>query len=370
MSERHVRWGILGTATIARKNWRAIANSGNAVVSAVGSRDAARSQAFVNACQGEVPFPSAPQALGSYLDVVESPEVDAVYVPLPTALRKEWVIRAADAGKHVVCEKPCAPSTADLKEMLTACRRNGVNFMDGVMFVHSRRFHDLKEKLADGVTVGDIRRITSQFSFRAGDEFEAANIRADAALEPAGCLGDLGWYCVRFGLEALGGRMPRSVTGRVLSEMRHPGAAVGVPSEFSGEMLYDGGLTVSYYCAFITELQQWVSVGGTLGELRMDDFVLPYVGGELGFETSRPQYHIQGCDFRMEPHVRRETVTESAHGTANSQEANLYREFSSRVLSGTVETAWSDMAWKNQVVIDACLASARAGGRDVVITGD
>lgn len=339
-------------------------------MSAVGSRDAARSRAFVEACQGEVPFPTPPRALGSYRELVESSEVDAVYVPLPTALRKEWVIRAADAGKHVVCEKPCAPSAADLREMLTACRRNGVQFMDGVMFVHSRRFLSLREKLADGVTVGEIRRVASQFSFRAGSDFEAGNIRADATLEPAGCLGDLGWYCVRFGLEALGGRMPHSATGRVLSEMRHPGAAAGVPSEFSGELLYDGGLTLAFYCSFITELQQWVSVTGTRGELIVDDFVLPYRGDEMGFRTSRPEYHIEGCDFRMESNVRHETVKESAHGTPNAQEANLYREFSARVLSGKLEPGWADMAWKNQVVIDACLASAKAGGREVPIRVD
>lgn len=370
MSERRVRWGILGTATIARKNWRAMFHAGNAVVAAVASRDAARSRAFVEACQGEVPFPTAPRALGSYQELVDSPEIDAVYVPLPTALRKEWVIRAANAGKHVVCEKPCAPSTEDLREMLAACRRNRVQFMDGVMFAHSRRFRNLRERLADGVTVGEIRRIASHFSFRAGGDFEAANIRADAALEPAGCLGDLGWYCIRFGLEVLGGRLPRTVTGRILSEMRNPGATAGVPSEFSGELFYEGGLTLAFYCSFITELQQWASVGGTRGELIVDDFVLPYAGDQLSFRLSRPEYSIRGCDFRMEPNLRQEIVTESAHGTANAQEANLYREFSARVLAGTVESAWADIAWKNQVVIDACLASARAGGREVAIAGE
>ncbi len=367
MSERQVRWGILGTATIARKNWRAIANSGNAIVSAVGSRDVARSRAFVDACQGEVPFPAAPRAVGSYEELVRSPDVDAVYLPLPTTLRKEWVIRAADAGKHIVCEKPCAPSAADLREMLTACRRNGVQFMDGVMFVHSRRFAGIRGKLADGVSVGTIRRIASHFSFRAGSDFEAGNIRADASLEPAGCLGDLGWYCVRFGLEVLGGRMPRAATGRVLSEMRNPGASAGVPSEFSGELLFEGGLTLAFYCSFITEMQQWVSVGGTEGELIVDDFVLPYLGDTLEFRTSRPEYIIRGCDFRMEPKSQRETVRESAHGTPDSQEANLYRAFSERVLSGVLEPGWADMAWKNQVVIDACLASALNGGREVSV---
>ncbi len=84
-------------------------------------------------------------------------EVDAVYMPLPTALRKQWVLRAAEAGKHVVCEKPCAASVADLQEMLTACRYNRVQFMDGVMFTHSRRMESLRvpsEKYSHAQPVG------------------------------------------------------------------------------------------------------------------------------------------------------------------------------------------------------------------------
>ncbi len=363
MSEKRLRWGILGTATIARKNWRAILNSGNAVVTAVASRDAARSRAFVEACQAEAPFSTAPRPVGSYAELIESPDVDAVYVPLPTALRKEWVVRAAEAGKHVVCEKPSALNTVELREMLVACRKNRVQFMDGVMFVHSRRFQLIQERLGDGETIGEVRRITSQFSFRGGSDFEAANIRADAALEPAGCLGDLGWYCVRFALEVMRGAMPDSVTGRILSEMRHPGGAGAVPSEFLGEMRYPEGVTVSFYCSFVTEMQQWVNVSGTRGQLQIDDFVLPFAGAESGFETSRAEYHIRGCDFRMDPNVKRETVIESGHGTPDSQEANLFREFSARVLSGRLEPWWPEMAWKTQRVIDVCRVSAIAGGQ-------
>ncbi|MBL9126517.1 MAG: Gfo/Idh/MocA family oxidoreductase, partial [Verrucomicrobiales bacterium] len=324
MIQRHVRWGILGTATIARKNWRAMRDSGVAVVGAVASRDPAKSRAFVEACQAEVPFETTPRALGSYRELVESRDIDAVYVPLPTALRKEWVIRAAEAGKHVVCEKPCAPSAADLREMLTACRRSGVQFMDGVMFAHSSRFARVRERLADGKTVGEIRRLASGFSFRAGGDFEAGNIRADAALEPAGCLGDLGWYCIRFALEAMPDRVPRSVTGRILSEMRAPGATGAVPSEFSGELFYDGGVSLSFYCSFITENQQWVSVQGTTGRLTVDDFVLPFAGERIAFDVSKPEYHIRGCDFRMEPHGETVSVMESAHGSPSAQEARLY----------------------------------------------
>lgn len=366
MIQRHVRWGILGTATIARKNWRAMRDSGVAVVGAVASRDAAKSRAFVEACQSEVPFETRPLALGSYGELIASRDIDAVYVPLPTALRKEWVMRAADAGKHVVCEKPCAPSATDLRDMLTACRRNGVQFMDGVMFSHSRRLAAVRDRLATG-TVGVIRRIASGFSFRAGEDFEAGNIRADAALEPAGCLGDLGWYCIRFVLEAMPDRMPRSVTGRILSEMRAPGASGAVPAEFSGELLYDGGVSLGFYCSFLTENQQWVSVQGSEGRLTVDDFVLPYAGDRLSYAVSKPEYHIRGCDFRMESHGEEVWVVESAHGTPNAQESNLYRAVSTRILEGRREPWWVEVAWRNQVLIDACLASARAGGREVSV---
>ena len=69
-----------------------------------------------------------------------------VYIPLPTGIRKEWVLRAARAGKHVVCEKPCAVSVRDLVEMLEACRRHRVQFMDGVMFMHSRRLELMRKR--------------------------------------------------------------------------------------------------------------------------------------------------------------------------------------------------------------------------------
>ncbi len=71
--------------------------------------------------------------------------MDAVYIPLPTGLRQEWVVRAAEAGKHVICEKPCAVSAADLSEMISACRKNRVQFMDGVMFMHNPRLGRVRE---------------------------------------------------------------------------------------------------------------------------------------------------------------------------------------------------------------------------------
>jgi len=94
-----LRFGILSTANIGRQNWKAIFNSGNAIVTAVASRDAVRSREFIRKCQREFPFAAEPAALGSYEKLIASKDVDAVYIPLPTGLRKEWVLRAAAAGK-------------------------------------------------------------------------------------------------------------------------------------------------------------------------------------------------------------------------------------------------------------------------------
>ena len=96
MSESVCRWGLLSTAAIARKNWKAIRLSGNGRVSAVASRSAGRAQAFIDECAGEVPPTQAVAAVGSYDELIAREDVDAVYIPLPTGMRKEWVIACAN----------------------------------------------------------------------------------------------------------------------------------------------------------------------------------------------------------------------------------------------------------------------------------
>ena len=103
-----LRIGFLSTANIGRQNWKAVFSSGNCVVTAVASRDLERSRRFIAENQEKAAFATPPAPLDSYEALLASKDVDAVYIPLPTGLRREWVVRAAEAGKHVVCEKPCA----------------------------------------------------------------------------------------------------------------------------------------------------------------------------------------------------------------------------------------------------------------------
>jgi predicted dehydrogenase len=350
---KKLRFGILSTANIGRTNWKAIFNSGNCVISAVASRDAKKSREFIRACQREFSFEKIPDALGDYNALLSSPNVDAVYIPLPTGLRKEFVIRAAQNGKHVVCEKPCAVSVADLDEMISACRKNRVQFMDGVMFMHSPRLARVREILDDGKSIGEMRRISSAFSFYAGEDFFVNNIRVDGALEPSGCLGDLGWYCIRFVLWAMNWKMPRSVTGKILSQSPKLKNRRAAPTEFSGELIFANNISASFYCSFLAGFQEWVHVGGRNGWLRLPDFVHPFDSYAPAFEANRKEIRAAGgtrCPPGTDPMLQ-------SHRMA--QDTRMFRNFANQVFSGKLNDEWPTWALKTQKVLDACFEAAQ-----------
>jgi predicted dehydrogenase len=356
---KKLRIGFMSTANIGRTNWRAVFNSGNCVVSAVASRDVKRSRQYIREGQREFPFATEPAALGSYEELIASKNVDAVYVPLPTGLRKEWVLRAAAAGKHVICEKPCGVSLADVQEMADACRKNRVQFMDGVMFMHSPRLPHVREVLDDKKSVGSIRRISSAFSFCGNDEFSRGNIRLDGRLEPAGCLGDLGWYCIRFTLWAMNWQLPHTVTGRILSESNRTGGRVPAPTEFSGELFFDDNVSAEFYCSFLAAEQQWAFISGRKGWLRIPDFVHPFNSREPAFEVNRTEIRVReaGADQGQTP------IPESAElGHPTAQNTIMFRNFARQVFSGKLNGDWPMWVLKTQQVQDACLEAARKNG--------
>ncbi|MGA2029509.1 MAG: Gfo/Idh/MocA family oxidoreductase [Verrucomicrobiota bacterium] len=348
---KKIRFGILSTANIARKNWKSIHDSGNSIVSAVASRDIKRSRQFIEELQAEAPFETPPAALGSYEELLASKSVDAVYIPLPTGLRKEWVLRAAVAGKHVLCEKPCGLNASDVQEMIAACKKNRVQFMDGVMFMHNPRLSRVREIFDDGKSVGQIKRITSSFSFCMAENVYEKNVRLNSQLEPAGCLGDLGWYCIRFTLWAMNWRLPREVTGRILFQSGSARSPAQVPMDFSAELIFDEKTSASFYCSFIAEAQNWVHVSGSIGQLRIDDFVHPLNDHESAFELNRKEIRVKCCDCGAKHSDSREMA----------QQANMIRNFSNQVRSGQLNDEWLESALKTQRVMDVCLEAARTG---------
>jgi predicted dehydrogenase len=358
----------LGTANIACKNWQAIRLAENSVLVAVASRDLARARRFIEECQAEVPFLKTPEPCGSYEELIQRRDIDAVYIPLPTRIRKEWVLRAAEAGKHILSEKPCGASSEDLRTMLDCCRRNRVQFMDGVMFMHSQRLPRLRQVLDDPQEIGTIRHMVSHFTFRGDEDFLARNIRSDSDLEPLGCLGDLGWYNIRFFLWAMNDQLPERVAGRLLAQHCRSREHQPVPIEFLGELFFPGDVSAVFFCSFLAETQQWTLVSGTRGYLRIPDFVLPFYGNEAAFEVNQLVFRVRGCDFNMENHSRRIAVQEYSNSAPDSQETNMIRRFAGMVTSGQLEPRWGDLALKTQLILDACLRSARENNHMVAVT--
>ncbi|MFN5197443.1 MAG: Gfo/Idh/MocA family protein [Planctomyces sp.] len=361
MSQQQCRWGILSTAGIAKKNWHSILNSGNGVIRAVASRSTAKAQQFIDECSASVPAPYPVEALSSYEELLSRTDVDAVYIPLPTGIRTEWVIRAAQAGKHVMVEKPCGVTSADVQRMLAACDAAGVQFMDGVMFMHNARLDAMRQVLDDGISVGTIRRIASQFSFCADESWVQSNIRASAQLEPAGCLGDLGWYTIRIILWAMRYEMPVEVRGRILHGVQRPDSSDVVPMEFQGELHFASGVSATFFNSFRANHQQWAHISGTKGYLAVNDFVLPYFGNEASFDVGNHNFAADGCYFNMERHLSVRSVSEYSNNHKNAQETALFRNFSELVNSGRRDPFWGQAALQTQQVLDAALRSANSG---------
>jgi predicted dehydrogenase len=151
--ETKVRFGILGCAQISIKLCKALSKAPNATLIAIGSRSLEKATTFATD-QG---LPEAIRVYGSYEAVVEDDEVDAVYIPLPTALHVTWAVKAAERGKHVLLEKPVAMNVAELDQILEACEVNGVQFMDGTMWIHHPRTKKMKEALSDEQRFGQLK---------------------------------------------------------------------------------------------------------------------------------------------------------------------------------------------------------------------
>ncbi len=232
------------------------------------------------------------------------------------------------------------------EEMISACKKNRVQFMDGVMFMHNPRLNRIRKFLDDGKSIGQVKRLMSNFSFHLAENVYDTNIRVNSALEPAGCLGDLGWYPIRFFLWAIKWQLPREVIGKILSQTKD-----GVPLDFSAEMIFDGGASANFYCSFIAQYQNWVHVSGAKGSLVVPDFVHPTSDHEPAFELNRKEIRVKCCQCRGK-HTR---------SLESAQHANMIRNFSKQVRSGKLNAEWPDSALKTQQVLDACLESARRG---------
>ena len=189
--DTRIKWGILGCANIARKNAAAIFDSPECELAGIASRSEQKAEKFRVECG----LPDSVICYGSYEDLLQEEWIDAVYVPLPTAIHLEWVLKAFKHKKHVLVEKPLAVDVETLKLMREAAKNSGCLLMDGVMFVHSLRTEKLREVLHP-MRFGEAELVENRYP-------SAAMIHSSRTIfvclrgDPLGCLGDLGWYKIR-----------------------------------------------------------------------------------------------------------------------------------------------------------------------------
>lgn len=262
-----IRWGIVGTGGIANSMAGMIKLADASGIGAVSSRRMASAEEFAN-------DHGVPNAFDSWEAMIGSDGVDAIYVATPTSVREEICIAAAQAGKHVLGEKPFA-SLPSVRRITQACRDNNVAFMDGTHFVHHPRTHHIQETRDD--RLGFVWSVASAFQFNLEDR---GNIRFNPELEPMGAIGDAGWYNMRAAVEYL----PPDVVLDSLSAHLRRDKETGAAISGTGVLDFTDGSTSTWNCGFDSGgVVMDLRITGTRGVINIDNFLSQNRDGSADF---------------------------------------------------------------------------------------
>ena len=335
MTAAPMRFGILGTAKIARGFVAGVKLSHSAVVIAVASRTAARAQAF--AAEHGIGA-----AYGSYEELLRDPAIAAVYIPLPNTLHADWAIRAAQAGRHILCEKPIAATAVQARAMFDAARRAGVCLAEGFPFRAQPQTLRLREMIAAGA-IGTVRMIQASFGFAlAQDE----NIRWNAQLA-GGAVMDIGVYPICLA-RMIAGVRPTHVTAS--AQWAGAGADGGVDRAVAATLVFADGLTAQIACSFDTCLHRHALIAGSGGVLQTT--YLNHTTAEL---PGTLQWR-RGTDARAVDSIIETAATNGFQAEVDAFVAAVRHD------PAQWSGATAEESIDNMLTIEALLRSARAGG--------
>jgi predicted dehydrogenase len=252
-----IRWGIVGTANIARAQFLpGLREAGGGRAALVASRDRAKAEAYATAH-------GIDQGIEGYAALVESPDIDAVYVALPNALHAEPTIRALRAGKAVLCEKPLSVGAAQTEEVLDVAATAARPLWEAFVFPFHAQHQRLKSLLEDGA-IGEPAELYSAFHFLLSNP---ANIRMDAALG-GGALADVGCYPIRLAFELFGGEA-RPAACDAITENGVDTDASGIVTFGTGSATPSGTRRLLLTCGFKHSFDTFTSVLGSAGQIRL-----------------------------------------------------------------------------------------------------
>lgn len=321
-----LKWGILGCAGIAvRAVIPGVQLSEINEVVAIASRD--EEKAKRTAEQTNIPV-----AYGSYEALLADDSIDVIYIPLPNHLHKEWAIRATQAGKHVLCEKPLALNAQEAQEMVEAAATAGVHLAEAFMYRHHPRYDTIKQIIASG-EIGELRGIRGTFTFNNAGDHANVRYRKDWG---GGSVYDVGCYPIS-AARLLLGQEPVAVTTQAFYSADHD----DVDMYMAGLVEFPGSVSLSFDCGMWAAFRNTLEVLGSEGIIEVPSaFVTPDPGSGNFFVTAK------GVRKEVEvPHLNAYTVQADQLARTIRGDARQLYEPGDAVL--------------NMKVIDACLQSAR-----------
>lgn len=245
-NSRTLRWGLLSTARINRSLISPLRASTRNELVAVAGRDLERTRAYAAEWSIE-------QAYGSYEELLAAPDIDVVYISLPNSMHAEWAVKAAHAGKHVLCEKPLANTVEEVDAMAAAARENNVVLAEAFMYRHHPQTLAVRRLIETGA-IGHVRLVRGSFSFQIDAE---SNIRLNKSLG-GGSIWDVGCYPINYARTMMG-REPSAVLG-----FAQIGSS-GVDDSFAGEMRWPNGAVAQFDSSLRMPFRTHMEIVGSEG---------------------------------------------------------------------------------------------------------
>lgn len=333
MSDRKLKWGILGSARIAVNSViPGILQSNSNEVVGIASRDLQKAEETAAKFQ-------IPKTYGSYEQLLQDPDIEAVYIPLPNHLHYEWTIKAIQAGKHVLCEKPLALNAEEAERMVQSAQEAGVLLAEAFMYRYHPRYTMIKELIEKG-EIGEVRGIRSAFTFNNANDLNNVRYRKEWG---GGAIYDVGCYPIT-AARLLLGKEPQAVTVQAQFSKLHG----DVDMMAAGLIEFEGDVALQFDCAMWSAFRNPLEVLGSEGIIEVPSaFITP--------TEESSHFYINKSGERNKVSV--------PFLNAYALQADA---FAQAVLQGTPLPFDATDAICNMKIIDACLASATEKTRVVL----
>ncbi|MCC7449709.1 MAG: Gfo/Idh/MocA family oxidoreductase [Anaerolineae bacterium] len=291
MTDTKIRWGLISTARINERLIPAIRQATRSELVGVASRDQAKAERYAQ--QWNIPC-----AYGSYEAMLADPQIDAVYIPLPNGYHAEWAIKSADAGKHILCEKPLAITVDEVDRMAEAARRNNVTLQEAAMYRYHPQTRQIQALVTQGA-IGDIRLIRSVFGFTL---MNPGDVRLDPAIG-GGALWDLGSYPVSY-MRTLLREEPTDVAAWQTT------GETDVDMTLMGQLRFPSGAFGQFTCSF-QMIPYWdMEIIGSQGRIFLQEPWLNRIGETSNVRVIRPSGKAQATFGDDTSHLKEETLTD------------------------------------------------------------